>query len=182
LAVDSAGAIYAATEESDEHNDPEQAGEARIFKTIDLGQCWKETGPLDGANRVYALNVKRDGKTLLAGSGIRGEFYRSTDGGDSWVKRTHVPDGEKLWGDPPQPKVFPATRIYNILELADGRILVGTGNSTGDLFLSSDDGETWQATESTGNNIVCWAMAQAPDGTIWIGTGSTGGDILSARP
>jgi|GEM_PF-1795590 photosystem II stability/assembly factor-like uncharacterized protein len=182
LAEDSSGNIYAANQESTEHDDPELAGQAHVFRSADKGQSWTETGILEGANRVYKMVVKQDGKTLLAGSGIRGEFYRSNNEGASWTKTTHVPTGTKLRGSPPTPTVVDATRVYSILELKDGRVLVGTGNKTGDLFLTSDDGTTWESTGETGKSIVSWASAQADDGTIWIGTGSFGGDLYRATP
>ena len=158
------------------------AGQAHVFRSADLGQTWTETGFLEGANRVYRLAVLRDDVTLLAGTGIRGEVYRSTNQGDVWTKLAHVPTGTKLWGDPPEPKAFDATRVYSILELADGSVLVGTGNTTGDIFMTTDGGTTWTATGDTGDNIVCWALAEADDGTVWIGTGSRGGDVFTGRP
>ncbi|MDP1568477.1 MAG: sialidase family protein [Vicinamibacterales bacterium] len=180
LALDAHGRLYAATAESAEHDDADAAGQGHVYYSDDGGQTWTESGRLDGANKVYRLLVKRDG-TVLAGSGLRGEFYRSRDRGQTWTKTTHVPKGVKNFGDPPQPREFDATRVYAVHELPDGTILVGTGNTTGDLFLSPDDGDTWHATGDTGANIVCWAIAQAPDGTIWIGTGSRGGDVLRGR-
>lgn len=180
LALDAHGRLYAATAESAEHDDADAAGQGHVYYTDDGGRTWSESGRLDGANKVYRLLVKRDG-TVLAGSGLRGEFYRSTDRGATWTRTTHVPQGVKDFGDPPRPIAVDATRVYSILELGGGWILVGTGNSTGDLFLSPDDGDTWYATGDTGTNIVCWAIAQAPDGTIWIGTGSRGGDVLRGR-
>lgn len=180
LTVDARGRLYAATEESIEHDNAEAAGQAHVFYSDDQGQHWTESGRLDGANRVYRLLATRDG-TILAGSGLRGEFYRSRDRGVTWQKTTHIPDGTKPFGDPPAPKAFPATRIYSILELQSGEVLVGSGNATGDLFVTRDHGETWVPTGNTGPSIVSWALAQAPDGTIWIGTGSRGGDVWSGR-
>jgi hypothetical protein len=180
LAVDARGRVYAATEESTEHEDANAAGQARVFYSDDRGQHWTESGRLDGANRVYRLFAARDG-TMLAGSGLRGEFFRSRDRGVTWQKTTHVPTGTKPFGAPPVQKAFPATRIYSILELQSGDVLVGSGNATGDLYLTRDHGETWLPTGNTGPSIVSWALAQAPDGTIWIGTGSQGGDVWSGR-
>lgn len=182
VTTDAQGNLYASTEESAEHDDPTLAGQAHVFRSADLGQTWTETGFLDGANRVYRLAVMRDGATLLAGTGIRGEVYRSTNQGEAWTKLAHVPTGTKLFGDPPELKPFDATRVYSILELADGRVLVGTGNATGDIFMTTDGGTTWTATGDTGDNIVCWALAQADDGTVWIGTGSRGGNAFTGTP
>lgn len=182
LAVDGQGTLFAGVEESAEHDDPELAGQAHVYRSTDGGQSWQETGALDGANRVYRLYVKRDGVTLLAGTGIRGEFYRSTDRGASWEKMTHVPTTTRMLGNPRQPTAVDATRVYSVLELQDGRVLVGTGNNAGAIFVTADDGRTWQATGETGKNIVVWGLAQSADGTIWAGTGSYGGEVLTAKP
>ncbi len=180
LAVDAGGRLYAATEESAEHDNADAAGQARVWYSDDGGQRWTESGRLDGANRVYRLYVTRDG-TVLAGSGLRGEFFRSRDRGVTWQKTTHIPEGTKPFGNPSTLKAFPATRIYSILELQTGEVLVGSGNATGDLYVTRDVGDTWLPTGNTGPSIVAWAVTQAPDGTIWIGTGSRGGEVWSGR-
>jgi len=180
LALDARGRLYAATEESAEHDNAETAGQARIFYSDTAGATWTESGPLTGANRVYRVTATRAG-TVFAGTGLRGEFFRSTDRGVTWTRTTHIPTGTRPFGDPPTPRAYAATRIYSILELQNGWILVGSGNETGDLFLTADEGDTWIPTGDTGPNLVCWALAQAPDGTIWIGTGSQGGDVLQGR-
>jgi hypothetical protein len=68
------------------------------------------------------------------------------------------------------------------LFLTGSALLVGTGNSTGDVYYTCDDGESWQRTGDVGNNIVVWGIAQAADGTVWLGSGSRGGDVLRATP
>jgi len=176
MAIDSRDRLYVAMGESDEHDDVSAAGQARVFYSDNGGAAWTESATITGANRVYRLFVKRNG-TVLAGSGISGEFYRSTDRGATFTKTTHVPAGIRNFGSPPVPTSFPATRVYSILELTNGWVIVGSGNSTGDLFLTPDDGNTWFATGDTGPSIVCWAIVQRSDGTIVIGTGSRGGDI-----
>lgn len=180
LAVDPGGRVLVSTGESAEHEDADAAGQARIYYSDDRGRSWRESGRLEGANRVYRLTVLRDG-TILAGSGIRGVMFRSNDRGASWTATTHVPSGTRMFGVPPAPKEVPATRVYAILELADGDVVVGTGNAAGDVFVTSDRGATWRITGQTGPNIVCWAITQAPDGRVWIGTGSRGGDVLVGR-
>lgn len=180
LAVDAGGRVLVSTGESAEHENADAAGQARVYYSDDRGRSWRESGRLDGANRVYRLTVLRDG-TILAGSGIRGVMFRSTDRGVSWTATTHVPSGTRMFGVPPAPKEVPATRVYSMLELSDGDVVVGTGNAAGDLFVTSDRGATWRITGQTGPNIVCWALTQGPDGRVWIGTGSRGGDVLVGR-
>ena len=172
------GTLYAATEESDEHDDPDAAGQARVFRSDDDGLRWQEVGVPEGANRVYHLLVLEDG-TLLAATGIRGEVLASTDRGESWSAWTHVPSAELPFGILGTLKEFEASRVYRVLVLDDNRVLVGTGNKAGDVFITTDGGFTWIETENTGPNNVVWALAQDPDsGRVWIGTGSQGGDIL----
>lgn len=169
------GTVLAATEESAEHDDPATAGQAWVYRSTDGGVTWGEPVALPGANRVYTMTVISDG-SVWAGTGISGEILRSDDGGRSWSPVTHVPSTSMT--RPDGEAEVPATRVYSILELADGRILAGTGNQAGDVFVTSDGGQTWQPTGSTGPNNVVWGLLQAPDGTIWVGTGSSRGDLL----
>lgn len=169
------GTVLAATEESAEHDDPATAGQAWVYRSTDGGVTWGDPVALPGANRVYSMTVMSDG-SVWAGTGISGEILRSDDGGRSWSPVTHVPSTNMA--RPDGEAEVPATRVYSILELADGRILAGTGNQAGEIFVTSDGGNTWERTGSTGPNNVVWGLLQAPDGTIWAGTGSSRGDLL----
>ncbi len=180
LALDAYGRLFAASAETADHDDPATAGTARVAQSDDGGRTWRHSAELVGANRAYRLLVKSDGQ-MLAGTGLSGHFYRSSDRGVSWGLTPHVPDGLKLFGLPPVLTATPATRVYSILELEGGWILVGTGNDTGDLYISPDNGSSWFPTGDTGVNLVSWASAQSPDGTIWIGTGSRGGTVWTGR-
>jgi len=180
LEIDQEGALYLATQESDEHDDPSLAGQAHIWRSTDMGDSWEEVDEPTGANRVYDILAASDG-TIYLGTGISGDLYRSTDKGDSWEKMTHVPTTDKLRGDPPTPQPTDASRIYQMLEIENGMILAGTGNKTGSIFLTPDGGESWLETSKTGKNIVTWGLAQDPkSGLLWAGTGSYGGDIFTA--
>ncbi len=181
LAIDAEGTIYAATEESAEHDDPALAGQAHVFRSTDGGKTWTDTGLLDGANRVYTLLVLSDGETLMAGTGIRGELYRSTDQGDTWIRLEHTPQGVKTAQENKVEMKGAVSRIYNLLETDEGIILAGTGNSTGDVF-QLDEKDQWTLTAKDHQSIVVWGLLQTPDGTLWAGTGSYGGDILKFKP
>jgi len=181
LALGKDGTVFASTEESPEHDDPANAGQAHVFRSSDKGLTWSETGPLEGANRVYQLYVNRQG-TIFAGTGISGEFYRSKNGGASWEKMSHVPASMLARGEDGKPTSLDASRVYSILELQDGRMVVGTGNKAGDAFATSDEGQTWETTGTLGPNNVVWSLSQASDGTIWVGTGSSVGDIFIWKP
>ena len=181
LAIDAEGTLYAATEESAEHDDPNLAGQAHVFRSTDGGETWEDTGLLEGANRVYTLLVLSDGNTLMAGTGIRGELYRSTDQGDTWIRLEHTPEGVKnAQADKPEMKDT-VSRIYSLLETAEGMILAGTGNKTGDVFQLNPE-EEWTLTTKDHQSNVVWGLLQTPDGTLWAGTGSYGGDILMFKP
>ncbi|MDG1950143.1 MAG: hypothetical protein P8J32_05025 [bacterium] len=180
VAVNDKGTIVLATQESDEHDDPEQAGQALIFISDDNGYSWVSGGVPEGVNRIYDLHFHTNG-TLFAGTGIRGEFLRSVDNGLSWETMTHVPDAIKPFGENKVETTFELTRIYQILELCDGSMLVGTGNQAGQLFQTFDEGETWLEVEDPGSNIVVWGLAQETDGTLWVGTGSRGGMVLKSK-
>ena len=179
-AVNDEGLIVVATEESDEHDDPELAGQARIFISADNGATWDEGGVPQGANRIYDLLFHSSG-VLYAGTGINGKLLYSSDNGLSWRAATHVPEIELPFGEEGGTRLAEASRVYQILELCDGSMLVGTGNNAGAIFYTEDEGKTWQETEDTGPNNVVWGLAQEEDGTIWIGTGSRGGDVLTTK-
>lgn len=174
------GLLLAATEDSSEHDDADEAGQARVYASTDGGSSWAEPVELPGANRVYDLTTLGDG-TVWAATGIRGEILESDDDGRSWTPVAHVPSGRPAWeGGTAADDVVDATRVYRILELTDGRIVVGTGNSNGDVFISGDRGDSWESLPETGPNNVVWGLAQSPDGGLWVGTGSRVGDLLVA--
>lgn len=179
VAVKSDGTIFVSTQESAEHDNAQTAGTGRVYRSSD-GSQWTETGALTAANRVYALRVLKDG-TIAAGSGLNGGFYYSSDG-LSWTRPGTLPQGWRPFGDPAVLTAFPVTRVYQILELASGAWLIGTGNDTGDYLVSCDRGVSWHAMTKAGENIVSWGLAQAVDGTLWTGNGSLQGDVWKAVP
>ncbi|MBF0377121.1 MAG: exo-alpha-sialidase [Desulfamplus sp.] len=180
VAVNAEGTIYVSTQDSSEHDDPETAGEGRVYRSSNGGISWTQTGILPEANRIYALTFLSDG-SLVAGSGLNGGFYHSIDG-NNWTLMSKLPQGEKMAGNPPVLTSYDVTRVYKIIELKSGALLVGTGNNTGDIFLTCDRGMNWIPTAETGTNNVVWGLDQAEDGTIWIGNGSMQGDVFKAMP
>jgi len=180
VAVNPEGNIYVSTQDSVEHDDPATAGEGRVYRSTDSGASWTQTGKLTAANRIYALTFLSDG-SLVAGSGLNGGFYHSVDG-NSWTLMSTLPQGQRMAGNPPVLTSYTVTRVYKIIELASGALLVGTGNNTGDIFLTCDRGMNWIPTAETGSNNVVWGLTQAGDGTIWIGNGSMQGDVWKETP
>jgi hypothetical protein len=172
--------LYTANQESPEHDDPDTAGQAHLFRSSDGGANWEEGGELTGANRVY--NLTFTGNRLYALTGIRGKLLYSEDQGDTWTACGALPDG--IWIDPIDGVEYAedVTRAYNVLKLADGRLLVGTGAMTGDVFVSNDECASWTDAGDTGPNIVAWGLGQTSDGTVWLGTGSKGGDVYTSAP
>lgn len=170
------GTIFATTQENIEHDNPETAGQARIFSSTD-GITWKELTPPQGANRIYDLFIDSDG-VLFAGTGVSGLLLKSEDKGETWKETSPLPDGTlPQRGNLPIVTVTP-TRVYSILELKNGGLLVGTGYALGDIYLTYDKGETWEVTEKPGSTIVSWALIQTANGGLYAGMGSFGGDIL----
>jgi len=180
LAIDAQNRIYAATSDTTEHDDPALAGQTRLYYSDDHGRRWTETGRPSPAAKVYHLIAKTDG-TLLAGTGIGGGLFFSSDRGATWTASTPIPSVDKRLGNG-ETVAQSVTRIYTVLELERGWIVIGTGNDMGDLWLSPDNGVTWSRSTPATSDVsnVSWTIAKGPNGTLWCGKGSTFGEIYRA--
>ena len=157
-------------------------GGVGIYKSIDGGDSW--TGPFGGSmfglNRsVGTIEVDRtDSTVVLAGSssGVSGNsctagptfpergVFRSTDGGDTWTKRTNGNFRiSRILQDPVTPTVFWA---------AAWRTTSAVDTHNGGLLKSTDSGATWTQVAGTGG-----LPAQSDTwGRAWItGTQNGGG-------
>lgn len=109
---------------------------AGIFKSVDGGQSWQQTGALPLRARISTIAVDpSNSQTVFAATALSATdeagVYKSTDGGQSW-RRTLEGSATELTIDPSNPS--------NIL-VALGFVL---GNSANGVYRSTDGGESWQ--------------------------------------
>ena len=96
-----------------------------VLKSTDGGVSWHQTGSFPGVSGTFVgfklVQSPSDPNILLAGTSDG--LYRTTNGGDSWVKELNLTtyDIEFKHGD--------ATRVY--------------ASVNGDFWLSTDSGNTW---------------------------------------
>lgn len=104
-----------------------------VYLSTDSGQSWSLTTlPSNlGTGSWVALASSADGMKLVATSASPNRLYTSKDAGDSWTWQTNAPD----------------EAFFALASSEDGSRLVAGGVLTpgGDIYLSEDSGETWQA-------------------------------------
>ena len=116
------------------------AGTSELYKSKDQGKTWQMTN-FEGT--PFEVMATQD-QSLLVGT-YRGGIFRSIDKGDTW---TNVGFENNVY-------------IFKIIQTPDGKIFASAtfGNNvspkdtqTG-VFISEDDGRTWQPTSITAENI-----------------------------
>jgi hypothetical protein len=128
-----------------------------VLVSSDDGENWQPLAKPPSAEHVYALLETSD-DTLYAG-GARtdgsGAVYRFT-GADVW-ENTGALDN--------------ATGVYALLEGANQVLYAGAGltDNTGRVFLSSDDGQSWEASQALGDSQAVRALLQDPTGRLHAG-------------
>ncbi|MEQ6167583.1 T9SS type A sorting domain-containing protein [Ekhidna sp. MALMAid0563] len=121
------------------------------ISTLDGSTVWDRRGPYNVGGRTRALAVdSRDEDVILAG-GVSGGMWRSTDGGDTWLKvldESEIQSVTCIAQDPTTPDIW----YYGTGELS-GNSASGTGAFyLGDgIFKSTDNGETWSVLPNTVN-------------------------------
>lgn len=160
-----------------------------IFVSSDYGDNWVQQN--QGVTTPFVKCIANVGTTLLVGTTDTNGVFRSTDNGFNWIRSvdsltersvaTFVVDGDVVYLLTESSVIFKSTNFgvtwlqistseldnYTITSIAvnNGRILAGA--SSGDLFLSTNDGKSWtniknQQIYSTitsllwdGDNIIC---------------------------
>ncbi|MGB5204638.1 WD40/YVTN/BNR-like repeat-containing protein [Eudoraea sp.] len=115
-------------------------GASELYKSEDLGSTWEL---VNFKGMPMEILVTESG-TLLVGT-YRGGIFRSIDQGESW---THVGFEDNVY-------------VFKIIQIGDGRIFTSTTflsegaskESQAGVFVSQDDGLTWQQTSITHENI-----------------------------
>jgi photosystem II stability/assembly factor-like uncharacterized protein len=163
-----------------------------IYTSIDSGQSWTPcmgSAPCDGPQPWTAVASSADGSKLVAVAKGR-PIYTSTDGGTSWTAHDDMflirpwlsvassADGSKLvaGGD----AIFISTdggtnwdtcgaltcqmpsNWHAVALSADGSMMMA-GESPGNMYISSDDGESWTRPTTIGSG-GSWSLASSSDG------------------
>lgn len=134
-----------------------------------FGGSWVTLGPEGGDARSLAYDPSSPDRVYLGTSS--GELFLSTDSGASWSRLAHLGDGfdyvlDSISIDPTDPKV-----IY----IGAWRV----ENSDGEVFKSTDRGQTWQALPGIHGKSVR-ALAIAPSDSHVLVAGALDGVYRSA--
>lgn len=145
--------MYAATAV---HQDPDRNA-GRIFKSVDGGENWEPTAPLDDSWSASALMVVEENLLLAGGIALfedqaHGVIYRSDDGGQSWYFVFEFPEGV----------------VTDFIRTHDDHILAATGWN-GMIARSANNGETWEPFAILGENVQINALFQASNGALFAG-------------
>jgi len=137
-----------------------------LLHTTDGGQNWTLVSDrMDNAEAFHLNQIvpAPDGALFIAGEA--GFVYRSIDGGQSWDTLEPGYEGS----------------FYGIVVVpgADGEYELLAYGLRGNLFGSSDRGETWEPMDS-GTTITLMSGALLGDGTVFLG--GQGGNILIRAP
>ncbi len=151
-------------------------GTSGLFVSKDMGKTWTNIGP-----RTLSTKINRDEKSIYLGTYHSG-LYVSFDGGDTWENKlgenggvnwraVEIQSSEEVTFFATPSKVFRSRdhgkTWIEIEELAgkgiyficiNGNNVFASSNSTSNVFLSKDFGETWERTNvpnySNGGDIV----------------------------
>ncbi len=106
------------------------AGDAKILRSVDLGETWTQVSATDSGKRTIRTICHVAGDIWIASaygaSPNEVKIYRSTDNGVNW---TAV-------------QTIASTDVYCALPLGDGRVLLGT-HPNAVVYLSLDSGATF---------------------------------------
>lgn len=132
------------------------AGDGGLFRSADAGATWDRVGPDLGTIAPLFENVAFAPETpgvAYAASGNYG-FFKSTDGGRTWTaKNEQLPAGAGRLG-----------------VSSSGALYATPGDSSGAVYRSLDQGESWTLLGSIHNQAI-YALAVSADGVVYAGTG-----------
>lgn len=145
------GILYVGTYEENEVG--------RVFKSVNGGDTWMETGNLEGVEWVKSIIETSDG-TLYIGTGCSdavGRVFKSQDGGETWT-----PTGD-LEG---------AEGVFSLLETSDEVLYAATGMYyTGEgeagIYKSIDGGDNWVKTGTLEEALYIFSLIESLEGTLY---------------
>ena len=108
------------------------ATRSTVLVSDDGGLNWKQTAFPAAVNRIHGLALTPSGKILVA---AREGGWRSSDRGITW---------EQIFGG------LPYSDLTSISGDEDGKRVLATSQSTGIIYESMDEGNTWQKGPDTG--------------------------------
>ncbi|WP_416394926.1 WD40/YVTN/BNR-like repeat-containing protein [Allohahella sp. A8] len=124
-----------------------------FFRTVDGGKTWQNySGNIDNLDRFHlnAINQVTGGTIYIAGEG--GIVFRSVDAGESW----------QTMESPYEGSFFGVTGTGNVNEV----LLLGL---RGNMFLSTDNGATWDEINSQTDATLTGGMAQSSGRMVVVG-------------
>ena len=129
--------------------------DGRVFRSLDLGTTWQKMDDLDPEHEGYveliSVNYTKD-NVCLAGTCYEGMFFRSVNGGQTWVYKDTPVDEMCLYP------------FY----IVDDICLTGT-RPNGYILRSIDLGNTWVNVKTSGGVIVP-SICYVEDGICLAGT------------
>ena len=131
-----------------------------LQKTTDAGASWKPITGVPWAVQSLAIDP-RHSNTVLAGT-VRGDIFRSTDGGRSWYRVA-------------RPPTLPRSRQYAIVKIAiDPRDTdnVYAARAAGGVIGSSDGGRTWRRASNGLTDRHVNTLAIDSHGVLYASTGA----------
>lgn len=147
------------------NNGQSYVGGAGVFKSSNNGASWEDMNPgLDARKAINSFRAAADG-TLFVGTQLAG-VWRSTDNGYTWQQKN-------VGITTPYSIQITTNAAGNILYSA----ITGGSTSTGVLFRSTNNGDTWTQVASNGTDIYT-KIKQHNAGTIWA-SGRFGGPVLA---
>jgi photosystem II stability/assembly factor-like uncharacterized protein len=135
-----------------------------VFKSIDGGGSWRDSnGGLSSTNIPWIMTDPKNSSTIFLISSI-GEVSRSTDGGVSWKTVMKGIDASGVFTlaiDPKNPGILYAGSSYG-----------GFTNQQGGIYKTSNNGDTWQLSNSGISKARVNILAVDPQNpsTIYAGT------------
>lgn len=125
-----------------------------LKKTNEAEWAWKGPANISGRTRAFRFDLNNE-NNIIAG-GIAGGMWKSTDGGDTWTKKTRNDQLQSVSSVAQDPR----QGFRNVWYYGTGEKTGGSAGAQGDsgpysgngIFKSTDNGETWELLASTASN------------------------------
>ncbi|MEM7035116.1 MAG: YCF48-related protein, partial [Chloroflexota bacterium] len=135
-----------------------------IYKSTNKGDSWSKVNRGLHNLDIYRIRILKNkkGEQIILAASTKGGLYKSRNGGDDWYK---------VLGD--QTRITSFMKVHGYMQ---GEIFIGS--RTGDIYKSSDEGESWQVSFSIPDAGKITSIAISPDflkdQTFFVGTAKKG--------